>query len=57
MTRTDMYKYKFTGTITVYGAMSKDDAIDILQTMLDDYGTMNPDSGEIIIHWDKIEKV
>lgn len=52
-----MGTYKFTGTITVYGAMSEDDAIDILQTMVDDYESMNPDSGGIIIHWDKLEKV
>lgn len=52
-----MYNYKFTGTITVYGAMSKDDAINTLQIMLDDHEAMNPDAESIIIHWDKIEKV
>lgn len=52
-----MEKYKFTGTITVYGAMCQDDAIDILQVMLDDFHDMNPGAGKIIIHWDKIEKV
>lgn len=53
-----MANYKFTGTITVHGAMSEDDAIDILQTMVDDYESMNPDgSGMILIHWDKIEKI
>lgn len=57
MTRTDMYNYKFTGTITVYGVLSERDAIDTLQIMLDDHEAMNPDAGEILIHWDKIEKV
>lgn len=52
-----MATYKFTGTITVYGVRSKRDAIDTLQIMLDDHEAMNPDAGEILIHWDKIEKV
>lgn len=52
-----MATYKFTGTITVYDVRSKNDAINTLQIMLNDYEDMNPDSKEIIIHWDEIEKV
>lgn len=52
-----MANFKFTGTITVYDVRSKKDAINQLQIMLDDYEDMNPDNKEIIIHWDKVEKV
>lgn len=52
-----MANFKFTGTITVYDVKSKTEAIRHLQMMLDDYEDMNPDNKEIIIHWDKVEKV
>lgn len=52
-----MANFKFTGTITVYDVRSKNEAINQLQIMLDDYENMNPDNKEIIIHWDKVEKV
>lgn len=52
-----MAKYVFTGTITVYDVRSKQDAIDQLQIMLNDYEDMNPDNKEIIIHWDDVKRV
>ena len=52
-----MATFKFTGTITVYDARSKKDAINQLQVMLNDYEDMNPDNKEIIIQWNKVEKV
>ena len=52
-----MANYKFTGTITVYDVRSKNDAINQLQIMLNDYEDMNPDNKEITIHWDEVEKV
>jgi len=52
-----MANFKFTGTITVYDVHSKEDAINQLQIMLNDYEDMNPDNKEIIIHWDNVEKV
>ena len=52
-----MATFKFTGTITVYDARSKKDAINQLQVMLNDYEDMNPDNKEIIIQWNKVERV
>ena len=52
-----MATFKFTGTITVHDVRTKKDAINQLQIMLDDYEDMNPDNKEILIHWDKVEKV
>lgn len=52
-----MATFKFTGTIVVYDAKSRKDAINQLQIMLNDYEDMNPDNREIIIHWDKVEKL
>lgn len=51
-----MAKYKFTGTIVVEGVRSEKDAIRQLQVMLNDYEDMNPNSKEISIHWDAVEK-
>lgn len=52
-----MATYKFTGTITVHDVKSRKQAINQLQIMLNDYEDMNPDNKEILIHWDKVEKV
>ena len=52
-----MAVFKFTGSITVYDVKSRKEAINQLQIMLNDYEDMNPDNKEIIIHWDKVEKV
>lgn len=52
-----MANFRFTGTIEVYDVKSKSAAINQLQIMLNDYEDMNPDNKEVIIHWDKIEKV
>lgn len=52
-----MANYVFKGTITVYDARSKASAINALQVMLNDYDDMNPDGKEIVIQWDKVEKM
>lgn len=52
-----MATFKFTGTITVHDVRTKKEAINQLQIMLDDYEDMNPDNKEVLIHWDKVEKV
>lgn len=52
-----MATYKFTGTITVHDCKSQKQAINQLQIMLDDYEDMNPDNKQVVIQWDKVEKV
>lgn len=52
-----MAVFKFTGTITVYGAADEQDAINQLQIMVDDYDDCNPGFPDIIIHWEKVEDV
>ena len=53
-----MAKYKFTGTIVVDGVRSKREAIETLQTMLNDYTDNNFENAKGIgIKWDSLEKV
>ena len=52
-----MAKYVFTGTITVYDVRSKQDAIDQLQIMLNDYEDMNPDNKDCIEFIQVLKKI
>lgn len=53
-----MATFKFTGTIIVAGVYSREEAINTLQIMLDDFKDMNHDTdADVHIHWDKLEKV
>ena len=52
-----MATFKFTGTITVTNVRSKEDAINTLQIMLDDFEDMNESDTSVIIQWDGVEKV
>lgn len=54
-----MAKYVFTGTITVEGSSirSKNDAIDALQIMLDDFDDCNSEmDASVTIHWDNVKR-
>ena len=48
-----METYRFEGTIEVHGVRSAQDAINTLQTALDDYEDMNPGGATITIHHEK----
>lgn len=46
------------GTITVEGedVKRRQDAINALQTMLNDYDDMNEDNTSVVIHWDSVSE-
>lgn len=52
-----MATYKFEGTIIVHDVESAQDAINALQTALDDYDDMNPGGATIVIHHEKPKRI
>lgn len=48
-----MATFKFEGTIYVQDVDTAQDAINVLQTALDDYEDMNPGAATIVIHHEK----
>ena len=52
-----MATFKFEGTIYVKGVRTRQDAINMLQTALDDYEDMNPGGAVITIHHEKPKRI